>query len=160
MVSGEDGGALGNGEGAGVGRGVGDAAGGAIRLADGECGGAGRLLRRDSGEGAAGGYLLRLLPVEAVRIFVVGYVRVAAPGAAVAQCAAFEFLRAGHGQGFPLALCASQEIDGDAVHGLLNLHELVPPACRTGENDFSGHKDTLCFIICRKTDRKSTSIAS
>lgn len=96
MVGGEDSGSLVNGEGAGVRRGEGDAAGDAVRLADGGADAGQRCIPRGA-ENAGGGYVVERLPMKAAVGVVVGDIRVAAAGAAVAQGAAAQFLDAAAG---------------------------------------------------------------
>ena len=96
VVGGEDSGALVNGEGTGVRRGEGDAARGAVRLADGG-GDAGQRCIPRGAENAGSGYVVERLPMEAAVGIVVGDIRVAAAGAAVAQGAAVQFLDAAAG---------------------------------------------------------------
>ena len=96
VVGGQDGGALGDGEGTGVRRGEGDAACGAVRLADGG-GDAGQRCIPRGAEHAGSGYVVERLPMKAAVGIVVGDIRVAAAGAAVAQGAAVQFLDAAAG---------------------------------------------------------------
>ena len=96
VMSGQDGGALWNAENAGMRRGESDAAGDPIRLADG--GGDARQRCSPRGaENAGGGYVVERLPVKAAFGVVVGDIRVAAAGTAIAQSAAIQFLNTSAG---------------------------------------------------------------
>ena len=158
VVGGQDGGAFGDGEDAGVRRGEGDAAGGAVRLADGGADGGQGCIPRGA-EYAGGGHVVERLPVEAAVGVVVGDIRVAAAGAAVAQGAAVQFLDVSAGYARPLSASRAHEGNRRAVYGLLDAHEFMAAAGWAGENDISGHKATFCQIICSKSAKKSTSFA-